>query len=376
MLKRLFLCAILSAVFLTPQFGLERPDVTFKVFQFPADKIPRIDGDPSDWAIVPDSYAIGMDQLMDTEHGHGMNHDPKNMDVKVKVGWVKGLNRLYFLYEAYDNYWDFSRLDLHNDIFEIVVDGDLSGGPLIDIYHRDIWTPDAVGKSRSVIDPRISRSEAHYAGHNVNAQNYHIFTPPGDKDWAMAWGCAQYIKRLPYANAAYNYNFKPGESGKLILEFYITPFDYAPCEGPQRAVESVLAENKLIGLSWSVIDYDDVNSKDRVGFWNLSHKQTMFGDASDLVGFRLMPLEAQLKKPIQAKWSYKIADMDRRMVSFKDESDGQIASWKWDFGDGKTSTEQNPIHNYEAGKEYTVILEVEGPAGKSRRSDVWGVWIK
>jgi len=376
MLKRLFLCAILSAVFLTPQFGLERPDVTFKVFQFPADKIPRIDGDPSDWAIVPDSYAIGMDQLMDTEHGHGMTHDPKNMDVKVKVGWVKGLNRLYFLYEAYDNYWDFSRLDLHNDIFEIVVDGDLSGGPLIDIYHRDIWTPDAVGKSRSVIDPRISRSEAHYAGHNVNAQNYHIFTPPGDKDWAMAWGCAQYIKRLPYANAAYNYNFKPGESGKLILEFYITPFDYAPCEGPQRAVESVLAENKLIGLSWSVIDYDDVNSKDRVGFWNLSHKQTMFGDASDLVGFRLMPLEAQLKKPIQAKWSYKIADMDRRMVSFKDESDGQIASWKWDFGDGKTSTEQNPIHNYEAGKEYTVILEVEGPAGKSRRSDVWGVWIK
>jgi hypothetical protein len=376
MLKRLFLCAILSAVFLTPQFGLERPDVTFKVFQFPADKIPRIDGDPSDWDIVPDSYAIGMDQLMDTEHGHGMNHDPKNMDVKVKVGWVKGLNRLYFLYEAYDNYWDFSRLDLHNDIFEIVVDGDLSGGPLIDIYHRDIWTPDAVGKSRSVIDPRISRSEAHYAGHNVNAQNYHIFTPPGEKDWAMAWGCAQYIKRLPYANAAYNYNFKPGESGKLILEFYITPFDYAPCEGPQRAVESVLTENKLIGLSWSVIDYDDVNSKDRVGFWNLSHKQTMFGDASDLVGFRLMPLEPQLKRPIQAKWSYKIADMDRRMVSFKDESDGEITSWKWDFGDGKTSTEQNPIHNYEAGKEYTVILEVEGPAGKSRRSDVWGVWIK
>jgi hypothetical protein len=376
MLRRLFLCAILAAVFLTPQYALERPDVTFKVFQFPADKIPRIDGNTDDWAMVPDSYAIGMDQLMDTEHGHGMTHDLKNMDVKVKVGWVKGLNRLYFLYEAYDNYWDFSRLDLHNDIFEIVVDGDLSGGPLIDIYHRDIWTPDAVGKSRSVIDPRIGRAEAHYAGHNVNAQNYHIFTPPGDKDWAMAWGCAQYIKRLPYANAVYNYNFKPGESGKLILEFYITPFDFAPCEGPQRAVESILTENNLIGLSWSVIDYDDANSKDRVGFWSLSHKQTMFGDASDLVGFRLMPLEPQFKKPIQAKWSYKIADVDRRMVSFKDESDGEVANRKWDFGDGTTSTEPNPVHEYKAGKEYTVVLEVEGPSGKSRRSDVWGVWTK
>ena len=31
------------------------------------------------------------------------------------MGWVKGLNRLYFLYEAYDNYWDFADPGLHND---------------------------------------------------------------------------------------------------------------------------------------------------------------------------------------------------------------------------------------------------------------------
>src|ERR1035438_5790118 len=45
-----FACAIYSAR------ALDRPDVTFKVFQFPQDKIPRIDGDPGDWAIVPDTY--------------------------------------------------------------------------------------------------------------------------------------------------------------------------------------------------------------------------------------------------------------------------------------------------------------------------------
>src|SRR5450432_4117601 len=190
MSKRWLSSAFLAVLFMTPQFGLERPEVTFKIFQFPPDKIPRIDGNIEDWAMVPDSYAIGMDQLMDTEHGHGMNHDPKNLDVKVKVGWVKGLNRLYFLYEAYDNYWDFSRTDLHNDIFEVVVDGDLSGGPLIDIYHRDVWTPEAVG-AMSVIDPRNSRSDAYFSYQGVQAQNYHIFTPAEGKDWAMAWGCAQ-----------------------------------------------------------------------------------------------------------------------------------------------------------------------------------------
>ena len=147
------------------------------MFQFPADQIPRIDGKDDDWAMVPESYAIGMDQLEDTEFpgGHGTERDPKKLDVKVKVGWVKGLNRLYFLYEANKDYWDFSRTDLHNDIFEVVVDGDVSGGPLIDMYHRDVWTQQAVGDTAK-LDPRFTSSDAYYAQQGAQAQNYHIFT--------------------------------------------------------------------------------------------------------------------------------------------------------------------------------------------------------
>src|SRR6202171_643215 len=200
-------------------FAIARPGVEYKIFQFPADKIPRIDGDPSDWSIVPESYSIGMNQLKETAKGRDFNYDNKDLDVKVKVGWVKGLNRLYFLYEAYDNYWDFAKNDLHNDIFELVVDGDLSGGPFIKQLHP----------------AKLPEAEAHFLFHGVHAQNYHIFTPAEGKDWAMVWGCQPWIKDLPYANAAYNYNFKHGESGRLTLEFYITPFDYAAYEGPLRS---------------------------------------------------------------------------------------------------------------------------------------------
>ena len=160
----------------------------------------------------------------------------------MKVGWVKGLNRLYFLYEAYDNYWDFARPGCTTNTFELVVDGDLSGGPLIESFR---------------LAKELSERDAHFSMHGVQAQNYHIMTPAAGKDWALAWGCNAYVKNLPYANAAYDYNFKPGEAGKLVLEFWITPFDYAGCEGPQRAVESVLTEDKLIGLAWAVLDYDD-----------------------------------------------------------------------------------------------------------------------
>ena len=67
--------------------ALERPDVEFKIFQFPPDKIPRIDAKTDDWAIVPDSFTIGTDQLSDTVKGHGTKIDPSSLDVKVTVGW-------------------------------------------------------------------------------------------------------------------------------------------------------------------------------------------------------------------------------------------------------------------------------------------------
>jgi hypothetical protein len=337
-----------------------RTDTTFRVFQFPADKIPRIDGDKDDWKLVPETYAIGTDQLVD-DNGNHKKPDKKTLDVKVKVGWVKGLNRLYFLYEADDNYWDFARYNLFHDIFEVVVDGDLSGGPLIDRFHPN-----------KKLDPW----EAYFSFHGVHAQNYHIFTPAKGMDWALAWGSQPWIKELPYANAAYNYNFKSGEKGKLILEFYITPFDYAGAEGPERAVESKLYENKLIGLSWAVLDYDDAKSEKQDGFWNLSRKHTMYGNASELVHFRLMPLEANLQKTIEAKWTFTVLDMDRRLVAFQDNSSGKITSRKWDFGDGQTSTEQHPVHQYKQAGKYIVTLEIEGPEGKTQLTKVWDVALK
>ena len=122
---------------------------------------------------------------------------------------MKDLNRLYFLYEAYDDFWDFEGIDLHNDIFEIVVDGDRSGGPLIK----------SMNPSKDILKPY----KLHFKFHGVHAQNYHIITPAQGKDWTMVWGCQPWIKDMPWANAAYAFDFKPGESGNLVFEFWINP---------------------------------------------------------------------------------------------------------------------------------------------------------
>src|SRR5512141_2013571 len=169
-MRRFLLCAVLLAA---PALALDRAGTTFKVFQFPANMIPRVDGDASDWKIVSEDYAVGMDQLVDDTNKE-RKPDPKDLDVTVKVAWIKGLNRLYFLYEAYDNYWDFSLTGLHNDIFESTVDYDQSRGPFIDRFHPN--------------KALTNTMDAYFSYHGVHAQNYHVFTPAEGKDWALVWG--------------------------------------------------------------------------------------------------------------------------------------------------------------------------------------------
>lgn len=59
-------------------------------------------------------------------------------------------------------------------------------------------------------------------------------------------------------------------------------------------------------------------------------------------------------------------------VQFTDSSAaGQgIVSWLWNFGDGQTSTEQNPLHTYAAEGIYTVSLTVKNECGSEKNQSM------
>jgi len=50
-------------------------------------------------------------------------------------------------------------------------------------------------------------------------------------------------------------------------------------------------------------------------------------------------------------------------VQFTDKSTGSPNSWKWSFGDGSYSTENNPVHKYRKAGKYTVSLTVKNEKG-------------
>jgi len=63
--------------------------------------------------------------------------------------------------------------------------------------------------------------------------------------------------------------------------------------------------------------------------------------------------------------------MDGLKVDFTDTSsdrDGSIVGWEWDFGDGNTSTSQNPSNTYSSGGTYSVTLQVTDDGGGSGSS--------
>ena len=61
-------------------------------------------------------------------------------------------------------------------------------------------------------------------------------------------------------------------------------------------------------------------------------------------------------------------------VQFNDTSTGNITSWLWDFGEGNTSTSQNPSHEYSKSGSYSVTLNASNAYGYS--TVTWTDYIK
>lgn len=70
----------------------------------------------------------------------------------------------------------------------------------------------------------------------------------------------------------------------------------------------------------------------------------------------------ELLPPLAA---FSVEIIENALVQFTDESGNQPSEWAWNFGDGTTSSEQNPLHTYPEGGLYNACLTVSNLAGQS-----------
>ena len=135
----------------------------------------------------------------------------------------------------------------------------------------------------------------------------------------------QFSSEIEGPAVTYNWSFGDGQSSTLSrpVHIYSTPGNYnvsLTVEGP--------------GGTSSIIEQDFINANEPT-----SPPIANF-TASTTSG--LVPLD----------------------VDFSNLSANQIDSYSWDFGDGNTSTDENPSHVYESSGSYTVSLTATGPYGE------------
>jgi len=77
--------------------------------------------------------------------------------------------------------------------------------------------------------------------------------------------------------------------------------------------------------------------------------------------------------PPQADFDVHCSGLTCTFTDKSKDDDGTIVSWSWSFGDGATSTEQNPVHTYATSERFDVLLTVTDDRGatdtKTRRAD-------
>ncbi len=261
----------------------------FSVFQFPDGHVPSMDGDFSDWAVVPDSYFIGNSVYKETLHDSTVADTLDLHLIRAAVGWNDGLNRLYFIAEVYDDVWRFSHFNTDSldtphsrmagayvhgsDIWEIVVDADHAGDRVINFSEEP---------------------EAEFRYRSAYTQNYHLYMPPlNGHYWHWLWGKALWTKREEFSSVGWSGQVQHLDSGRIVYEFYITPFDDLHPDGPEHSAVHDLTENAIIGLGWAFLDADEKdNGFD--AFWSLSKEQKLYCSGEYISDFKLMPIETGL----------------------------------------------------------------------------------
>jgi subtilisin family serine protease/PKD repeat protein len=109
------------------------------------------------------------------------------------------------------------------------------------------------------------------------------------------------------------------------------------------------------------------NGESTLGDWTLSIEDTVAADIGLLNNWAMTFSalgEVSPAAPV-ADFSY---DTNYLSVNFTDTStdvNSDIANWAWDFGDGATSTEQNPVHVFASTGAYTVSLTVTDAEGQA-----------
>jgi len=260
-------------------------------FQWPAGLEPTLDGDLSEWSIVPEDYEVTFDQM--TEFNGERPADFSNLNFRAIVSYSVDTNRLYFMMERFDNLWDRDGVGERaggDDSWEMHIDGDHSG--------------DQMAFSAAEIADEDERTLAKGRW----SQSYHTRFPSlgdtGRESWSWFWmSKAEWHDDLPWSDYGFRLDGEIG-AGEVTayMEVMRTPFDDFLWNDPNGSVVHQFVEGDITGLGWALFDSDlpgadggvGQGGAEHSGQWTLSGAADVWKTTASATDFLLAPVDPRV----------------------------------------------------------------------------------
>ncbi|MBI2504096.1 MAG: hypothetical protein HYW07_12795 [Candidatus Latescibacteria bacterium] len=255
------------------------PGELYFAVQFPDNAVPTIDGNISEWDIVPPTpYTITNNRLFASDAnvnvaGRG-EIDPGDMNIRHLIGWNNSDNKLYFMTEVFDNVHNTDRTN-----------------------PSQFWQDDALEVE---INPDATpTTEQNLEGQPINNISYKFAVPPVDGQYQFL----RPLTNLPWLVDGsqwldFGWSYEGEEFGEstYYYELAITPIlsmprDEATALSGLEAFD--LEENGIIHVTVNVGDFDEPCSEcgcaSYQGFWSMSAEPGCCSGNADLVLAELDP---------------------------------------------------------------------------------------
>jgi len=115
---------------------------------------------------------------------------------------------------------------------------------------------------------------------------------------------------------------------------------------------------------------ESFNGEVATGDWTLQVEDTAAADTGTINtwSLTLSAIGEVSPQPPRAGFDVETQGLTVNFTDTSTDSNNDITQWSWDFGDGATSSDQNPMHVYAASGNYDVVLSVTDSEGNTSTS--------
>ena len=265
-------------------------------WQWPTSALPTLDGDLSEWQVVPNDFVIdqftpgpdGSPGIGPAEGNIEREVDVSDLAFRLIVSWNEDRNRLFMMWDRFDNIIDLEVAGGEGccgqiDTIEFGVDGDNSGG----IY-----------SGHDVEEVFGGDEEAAQQAKGRQAQTAHMrFGATDGKPWKWNWQHeVNWDNDPPFSCCGDSFvmDGAHGTEGTTKAEWYITAWDEFDQDGVGESVEHDLQEGDIIGIQISPVDMDIEGEDDPGTKWSMGSPRDVWNNASSFTDFLLMPVDESL----------------------------------------------------------------------------------